>query len=174
MLVGNSFGGAVALQSALAHPELVEKLVLVGSGFPGWSFGEEMEANWSEEQAAIEAGDLDEATEVSVRFWVAPEHRDFVRPMQRRALELQTAHAEPEVLWPEPRPLSSLRMPTLVVIGERDQADFHAIARHLAAEIPDARLVEVADAGHLVGVERPAALNRLLLDFLNGNVEGAQ
>ncbi len=166
ILVGNSFGGAVALQTALAYPDRVEKLVLVGSGLPGWSFGEEMQANWDDEQAAIDAGDLDAATEVSVRFWVAPEHRDFVRPMQRRALELQTAHAEPEVLWPELPPLSTLRMPTLVVVGERDQPDFHAIARHLAAEIPVARFAEVARAGHLVGVERPDELNRLLLAFL--------
>ena len=57
LLVGNSFGGAVALQTALAHQDRVEKLVLVGSGFPGWSFGEEMTANWQEEQAALEAGD---------------------------------------------------------------------------------------------------------------------
>jgi len=70
------------------------------------------------------------------------------------------------VLWPELRPLSELRVPTLVVIGERDKADFHAIARHLAAEIPDARLVEVAGAGHLVGVEAADELNRLLLEFL--------
>jgi pimeloyl-ACP methyl ester carboxylesterase len=166
LLVGNSFGGAVALQTALARPDLVERLVLIGSGFPGWSFGEAMTANWDEERAAIDAGDLDLATEVSMRFWVASEHRDFVRPQQRLALELQTAHAEPEVLWPEPRPLSSLPMPTLVVIGEHDQPDFHAIARHLADEIPNARLVEVADAGHLVGVERPEELNRLLLEFL--------
>ena len=42
LLVGNSFGGAVALQTALAHQDRVEKLALVGAGFPGWSFGEEM------------------------------------------------------------------------------------------------------------------------------------
>jgi len=166
MLVGNSFGGAVALQTALAYQDRVEKLVLVAAGFPGWSFGEEMTANWQEEQAALEAGDLDRATGVSVDFWVAPAFRDEVRPQQRRALELQTAHAEPDVLWPELRPLSELRVPTLVVIGERDKADFHAIARHLAAEIPDARLVEVAGAGHLVGVEAADELNRLLLEFL--------
>ena len=65
-------------------------------------------------------------------FWVAPEHRDEVRPQQRLALELQTAHEEPELIWPEPTPLSSLGMPVLVVVGDQDKPDFITIARHLA------------------------------------------
>ena len=61
-----------------------------------------------------------------------------MRPQQRRALELQTAHEEPEVLWPELAELSTLAMPTLVVVGEDDKGDFRAIAEHLAEQIPDA------------------------------------
>jgi pimeloyl-ACP methyl ester carboxylesterase len=166
MLVGNSFGGAVALQTALAHPDRVERLVLVGSGFPGWSFGEEMQLNWEQAQAAFDAGDLDAAADLSVDFWVAPPHREFVRPQQLRALEHEAARPDAEAVWPDVPPLSSLRMPTLVVIGEQDKADFHAIARHLVDEISGARLVEVAGAGHLVGVEQPERLNALLLEFL--------
>ena len=102
-----------------------------------------------------------------MEFWVAPEHRDEVRPQQRRALELQTAHEEPEVIWPELAPLSSLadadarrrRRPTT-------SRDFLTIAEHLAEEIPGAELAVVAGAGHLVGVDRPEELNALLLEFL--------
>ena len=165
-LVGNSFGGAVALRTALAYPERVSKLVLVGSGLPAWDFTEEMRAYWAEEEAAVDAGDLDRATQVNLDFWVKPEHHDEVRPQQRRALELQTAHEEPELLWPPEAPLSSLSMPTLVVVGERDKADFRAIAQHLGEGIPDAELVVVPGAGHLVGVDEPEELNALLLEFL--------
>jgi 3-oxoadipate enol-lactonase len=101
-----------------------------------------------------------------MEFWIAPEHRDELRPQQRRAFELQSAHEEPEVLWPELPPLDSLAPPTLVVVGDRDQPDFRAIAEHIAATAPDARLEVVAGAGHLVGVDRPEELNALLLDFL--------
>ena len=166
VLVGNSFGGAVALRTALAHPERVSKLALVGSGLPAWDWTEEMRAYFDREEKAFEAGDLDAATEINLEFWVKPVHRDEVRPQQRRALELQTAHEEPEVIWPDMPALSTLTMPTLVVVGEDDKPDFHAIAQHLAEEIPDADLAVVPGAGHLVGVDQPEELNALLLEFL--------
>jgi 3-oxoadipate enol-lactonase len=166
-VVGNSFGGAVALRTALAHRDRVPRLVLVGSGFPAWDWTEELRAQWAAEEEAEAAGDLDAVVQMRLDFWLAPEHHDEVRPQQRRAFELQTAHDEPELLWPDLAPLSSLRMPTLVVVGEHDKADFRAIAHHLAEEIPDADLAVVPGAGHLVGVEQPEELNALLLEFLS-------
>ena len=44
VLIGNSFGGAIALRTALAHPELVERLVLVAAGLPAWDWTEVMRA----------------------------------------------------------------------------------------------------------------------------------
>jgi pimeloyl-ACP methyl ester carboxylesterase len=169
-LVGNSFGGAIALRTALAHQDRVSRLVLVDSGLPAWDWTEEMRDYWAREAEAVDAGDLDAATEVNLDFWVRPEHRDEVRPQQRRALELQTAHEEPEVLWPEMPPLASLELPVLVVAGEDDKPDFLAIAQHLAEEIPGAELVTVPRAGHLVGLDQPDVLNELLLDFLQDGV----
>jgi pimeloyl-ACP methyl ester carboxylesterase len=169
-LVGNSFGGAIALRTALAHQDRVSRLVLVDSGLPAWDWTEEMRDYWAREAEAVDAGDLDAATEVNLDFWVRPEHRDEVRPQQRRALELQTAHEEPEVLWPEMPPLATLELPVLVVAGEDDKPDFLAIAQHLAEEIPGAELVTVPRAGHLVGLDRPDVLNELLLDFLQDGV----
>ena len=165
-LVGNSFGGAIALRTALAHPDRVKKLVLAGSGLPAWDYTEEMREYWAAEEKAFEADDLDGATEINMEFWVKPEHRDEVRPQQRRALELQSAHPEPELIWPELTPLSTLTMPTLVIVGDDDKDDFKKIAQHLAEEIPDADLVVVPGAGHLVGIDQPAELNALLLEFL--------
>jgi len=93
-----------------------------------------------------------------------------VRPQQRRALELQTAHEEPDVIWPEMPELSSLEVPTLVVVGSEDKPDFLAIGQHLAEQIPGAELAIVEGAGHLVGLDRPDELNALLLEFLQDGV----
>jgi pimeloyl-ACP methyl ester carboxylesterase len=168
-LVGNSFGGAVALRTALANPDRVSRLVLVDAGLPAWDWTEEMRDYWAREEAAWDAGDLDAATEVNLDFWVKPEHRDEVRPQQRRSLELQ-AERDTEILWPEMTPLDTLTMPVLVVVGEEDKPDFRAIAHHLAEQIPGAELAMVPDAGHLVGLDRPDELNRLLVDFLQDSV----
>jgi 3-oxoadipate enol-lactonase len=164
-LVGNSFGGRVALETALARPELVERLVLVAPGLADWPLSEERRALAERREALLEAGDLDGAAELNLEAWVAPEHRDEVRPQQRRALELQAAFPDAELRWPEPRPLADLSVPALVVVGDRDLPDFRAIAEHVAAET-GAELAVVAGAGHLVGLDRPEELNRLLLGFL--------
>lgn len=166
-LVGNSFGGMVALRAALAHQDEVSRLVLVGAGFPTWDWSQELKDYWAAEGEAVDAGDLDRATQVNLDFWVEPEHQEEVRVQQRLALELQTAHEEPEVLWPEMPPLSTLDIPTLVVVGDDDKVDFKAIAQHLAEEIPNADLAVVAGAGHLVGLDQPEELNALLLEFLS-------
>jgi 3-oxoadipate enol-lactonase len=169
-LVGNSLGGGIALRTALVHPELVERLVLVGSGMPDWEWSAELEAYFEREEEAITRGDLDAATDVNVEFWVAPEHRDEVRPQLHRAIELQTAPDAAEPIWPDLPPLESLATPTLVVVGDRDKDDFRRIAETIAAAAQNARLEVVSGAGHLVGLDRPDELNRLLLEFLEDGV----
>lgn len=86
--------------------------------------------------------------------------------MQRQAYELQTDAAEPEVHWPQHKPLSSLHLPTLVLIGEDDRPDFHAIATRVANEAPDARLEVVPGARHFPSLEEPDEFERLVFPFL--------
>jgi 3-oxoadipate enol-lactonase len=68
VLVGNSFGGMVALRTALAHPKNVERLVLVAAALPAWDWTEEMRGYFEAEGQAAESGDLDAATELSMEF----------------------------------------------------------------------------------------------------------
>ena len=173
-VVGCSFGGRIALELASTRPDLVERLVLVGSGLGRWEWSDGAKAGFAEEEAAIERGDLDAAAGAQARMWLAddadPSVRALTEEMTRRSYELQIP-MEDQVTgsWPEPpleERLGEIRAPTLVVVGSNDVEDIREIGDQLVGEIAGARLEVVEGAGHLPSLERPRELNRLLLDFL--------
>lgn len=178
-VIGVSMGGHVALDVAIAHPELVERLIVVGSGINGWEHGEGMRALWATEEEAWERGDLDEVAWINVRGWldgpsrgpdaVAAELRRRVFEMQRRALDYDNDDAKGGWLVESRRDrLADVRAPTLVLVGELDQPDFGDIARFLAASIPGAIFHELPGVAHLPPMEDPAGFTRVVLDFLGG------
>jgi 3-oxoadipate enol-lactonase len=180
-LVGASLGGRVALEVAVARPDLVAKLVLVAPGLPGLDWSERVRTYGDAEDEAVARGDLEAATELNLRMWVDgprrtpgdvdPSVRAAVAEMQRRALELQAPlweEAEEDLLVPDVATrLGEVHAPALVVIGDEDIDDMQAVARKLAAEIPDAHLATISGAAHLPSLEQPAAFNELALAFLS-------
>jgi len=182
-VVGSSLGGRVALELALYRPELVERLVVIAPGLPGWEWSPETRAGWTDEETAYESGDPEAAAEASVRMWVdgpqrSPEEvdpaiRSAVAGMVLRSYEMQAdgweAGAREEAVLEPPvnLRLQEIRCPTLVIIGERDVTDMRAIAAHVADSVDDARLVEVAGAAHLPSLEQADEVNALLLSFLS-------
>jgi 3-oxoadipate enol-lactonase len=183
-VVGNSLGGRVALELAVHRPELVERLVLIAPGLPGWEWVDDTRAGWAAEEAAYEARDFETAAEESVRLWVDgpdrspedvdPELRATVTAMVLRSYELQEgaweagAREEDVLDAPVDGRLDEVRCPTLVIVGEDDVVDMRAIAAHLAGSIEGARLATIANAGHLPSLERADEVNELLLSFLAG------
>jgi len=181
-VVGCSLGGRVALELAVHRPELVEQLVLIAPGLPGWDWSAEPRVGWAAEEAAFERGDLDAAAEACLRLWidgprrspdeVDPALRSAVREMVLRSYELEQTTAgtdsrEEDVLDPPVGDrLGEVSCPTLVLVGEEDIADMQAIAAHVAASIPGARAETVSGASHLPSLERPDEVNPLLLSFL--------
>jgi 3-oxoadipate enol-lactonase len=179
-VVGASLGGRVALELAVLRPDLVERLVLIAPGLPGWAFADATRAGWAAEEAAFERGDFEAAAEASLRQWIdgprrAPEAvdrklRSAVREMLLRSYELQSGeeHEEDVLEPPINERLGDVRCPTLVIVGDEDIADMQGIAAHVAGSIDGARLVTVAGASHLPSLERPGEVDALLMPFLLG------
>ena len=170
-LVGASFGGRVALDLAASHPERVTGLVLAGAGLPDHDWSPEVEGFGEAEDDALAAGDLDRATDVNVEFWVpdAPDWvREAIREQQRAAFALQVGSAAEDALLTDDLParLAEIAVPALVLVGERDHADFHVLAERLARSLPRAERAAIAGAGHLPSLEQAEAFDEVVLRFL--------
>lgn len=170
-IVAASAGGQVALQVASRWSDLVSHLMLINSAYalpPTRS----VQRFARREDALLEAGDLDGATELNVATWLGPDAdddaRELVRTMQRHAFDVQLAAGDD--INEEAGPaidLAAITARTLVVSGGQDLDHFRAIANHLAGHIPGARHTQLGWAGHLPNLERPAETTALISEFLD-------
>lgn len=174
-LVGNSFGGAIAMRIALIAPERVSALVLISAPPPVIQDpSAQLQAVGEAEEAALARDDLASAVEAIVNGWTLPDApaalRERVATMQRRAFILQNATPNvseaPDPLAERLQALSEITVPTLVAAGERDMPDFIEGSIDMAGVIPGASHALIPHAGHLAPLETPNLFQKLLLDFL--------
>ncbi|MER7705774.1 alpha/beta hydrolase [Kitasatospora sp. NPDC097605] len=174
-LVGASWGGRVAVDFTLTHPERVHALALLAAPWPGYHWSADMIAYDEAETAALAAGDLDTAVQVNLDMWVrgparrwedvAPGTADRLRGPLRTSLANQAAVGE-HSQGVTTGDLATITAPTLVATGSLDVADFQDIGRRYAAGIPAAQLIEFPTAAHLIPVDAPTELTTALLPFL--------
>jgi 3-oxoadipate enol-lactonase len=180
-IIGVSFGSAIALDFTLAHPDVVASLVMVSPGASGVEPSERIRQFIRDENALVEQGDIEGATELNMRLWVDGIHR---RPEQVNATVRQRVydmqyHAftipmpdgveEEELHPPAITCLSEVRAPTLIIVGDLDLPEKLQLAAQLASDIPGARQHIIAGAAHMPSMEQPEAFKRVVLDFLNGS-----
>jgi 3-oxoadipate enol-lactonase len=179
-LVGCSFGGAVAIDTALAHPGRISALALLGSAVGGHEWSDEVNELWDSVAGDVDKDDLHATAEAEVRFWVVGPRRqpasvdaeflDFAREMDRAALAAEAALGavpQRELDPPAIGRLGEIRIPVLAAAGASDVPDILRLADLIAAQVPGGtRLPDVPDAGHLLPLERPDQINPALLAFL--------
>ena len=175
VLGGLSFGGLASLHFALAHPTRVRALLLVDSG-PGFK-NPEAQARWmaqvertgkllETEGAAVLVAGRSAATAIGRRPEL-PAARAAARAIaaqEPRALALfgrRIAGPAPCVI----DELARLTMPSLVIVGEEDEAYLRA-AEVMTAKLPNAIRVTIPKAGHLVNLEEPEAFDAAVAAFL--------
>jgi pimeloyl-ACP methyl ester carboxylesterase len=185
-VVGNSMGGFIAAELAIAFPQRVERLVLVSAA--GIS-------TYSEPRAtrALPAIRRAERILAATGAWVATKSDAVARRPRLRRATLDLVLRHPDRL---PAPLASEQLrgagkpgflqglaavleydlrerfpeiacPTLIVWGAGDRLIGVRDADAFAELIPDARKVIFEDTGHMAMLERPAAFNPLLREFLS-------
>jgi len=168
--VGYSMGGRVTLHLALARPELVRALALLGATAGIDDDGERIARRDADEALArsIEAEGADAFLErwlAQPMFAAVPPEPSGARCRDASALaaslrSLGTGTQAP--LWDR---LATVEAPVLVLAGERDEK-FRALGRRLAATLPHAELATVAGAGHAAHLERPEAFLEVLRPWL--------
>lgn len=178
-LVGCSFGANIAVETCLAHPDRVDGLVLIAPGLGEGGSTEEMRRFIEDEEAALERGDLDGATELNLRMWVDgpsrgpgeadPAVRERVRVMQRAAFEMAMPEGVERTRLDPPaeRRLHEIAVPTVVVIGALDVPFVLRVAERIEREAPGARRVVVPGVAHMVSMEAPGEFTGLLREFLD-------
>jgi len=170
-LAGYSMGGRIALSSALAAPDRIARLTLIGAS-PGLSDAAERRARRAADEALadrIEGGGI----EAFAREWAAlPLWADQPPAVAAAAHAMRLAQSPAGlaaalrglgtgVMAPLWERLPELTIPVTLIVGERD-AKFRAIAEQMADALPDAALHVVPGAGHAVQLEAPAAVADLL------------
>jgi pimeloyl-ACP methyl ester carboxylesterase len=177
-LVGFSLGGGPALALAASQPERVSRLVLadVGAGADDPVKVQWMARRWI---TLIGQGDIDELVCDMLRselfkFYARRSTRRrehmaaLIRatPVDGLRFTLSEVMVKRKSLFRLTGALQSVRVPTLILLGEHDYVCSKA-ARLMAQNIPGAVLKTIADSGHMSPLEQPAAFNAALMEFLS-------
>ncbi|HLF25482.1 MAG TPA: alpha/beta fold hydrolase [Anaerolineae bacterium] len=149
VLIGHSFGGALAAEYAVRHPERLDRLVLISTA------GEYSIYAWAR---------------LLLRFPVRI--LNAIRPLVRRSLfapphVLKAFHNNNLSKWNGWNLFQEIHVPTLVITGHRDIVFPHAVFSEVPRRIPGAQHVEVPVSAHMVMLERADAVNRAIARFID-------
>lgn len=170
-ILGVSFGGMIAMQLALARPDLVRSLILAACPPEIPEAGRE---GILERGRAAETGGMAAVLDDTLTRWFTPSFMstDAVARIRDRLLQNDPSNwaaaweavAEHDAL----DRLKTVRAPTLVVAGEADAATPLAAKHAIANAIPDSRLEILAGAPHMLQIERADDFADLVSGFLAG------
>lgn len=172
--VGYSMGGRVALHAALAHPDVVQRLVLIGATA---GIDDEIERAQRRENDELLASRIERiGVGPFVDEWLDnPLFAGLTAATAMRADRLANSASglasslrlagtgTQEPLWAR---LDEVRCPTLILVGQRD-AKFRELGERLVAGLADASMRVIADSGHSVHLEQPDATADAVLDFVD-------
>jgi pimeloyl-ACP methyl ester carboxylesterase len=171
VLIGNGFGGTVALAFALAHPERISKLVLSDAAA---SFPDEGRQAFAVMAEKVAEGGLGSVAEIAARRVYSPaylaahpekiaERQEVLLKIDPKAFQAACRILQEIDLLPL---LHHLQVPTLVVCGEFDQATPPALNKQIVAKVAGSRYVELPGCGHCPPLEQPEQFIAAIKEFV--------
>jgi pimeloyl-ACP methyl ester carboxylesterase len=186
VLVGHDWGGVIAWAFGIAHPELLERLIIINAPHPA-IFAREIRENPAQQRASRYM--LTFRTPQAEGLLSSDNYAPLIEALSRDLGERFTAadRAAYREAWSQPGALTGglnyyraagagpsggdgahliVRVPTLVIWGERDEALLAGNLVGLERFVPDLTIERIPDGSHWVVHEQPERVNRLIRDFL--------
>ena len=166
VLIGHSFGGAIALMYALRYPQELQGIIIIGSG-----------ARLRVHPVFL--APCEEAIKGSPQKWyelVEEMYRLTPQDYKREMVEKQKTIGPAVMLndflccdkFDVMDRVHGIKVPTLIICGESDVMTPVKFANYLRDKIADSRVMVVPQSGHFVFAEKPEAVNEAIEDFLKG------
>ncbi|MBK5355807.1 alpha/beta fold hydrolase [Pseudomonas sp. TH41] len=173
-VVGNSYGGALALAMAIRYPQRVRRLVLMGAAGVDFELTQGLDDVWGyvpsvkgmrhlmDGFAYNKALISDELAELRYRASIRPGYQEafaqmFPAPRQRWVDALASPEAD----------IRALDKATLIIHGREDRIVPPVTSKKLFELIDQAQLHMFGRCGHWTQIEHAARFNKLVTDFLN-------
>ena len=172
-MVGNSFGGALALRLAARYPERVDRLVLMGSVGVLFPLTAGLDAVWGHKPSVENMRRLLDVFAYDPRYAT-----DELAELRHRAATRPGVHEAYAAMFPAPRQdkvvemavpeaaIAALPHETLIVHGRDDRVIPLANSLRLLDLVPNSQLHVFAKCGHWVQIEHTARFNTLVTEFL--------
>ena len=172
VIVGSSSGGALAIDFAIARPQVVDGLFLIGPVLHGMAYTAYFQERGNRNNEPLQRDDVKAVAKnwSEDRFLIAGPNEGA----RRKIYEQLVANAEKvkfndrfeqTLSPPASKRLAEIRAPTLILVGEADIADVHAHCGAINAGIRDSTQEVIKDAGHLIQLEKPGEVAKRIDDF---------
>ncbi|CAN5788142.1 alpha/beta hydrolase [soil metagenome] len=179
-VIGASMGGIISQALAVGHPDRVRSLVLACTACRHFEWRLELLSDWAEQAQAL---GMREFVRRNLRWLVGPRSLRrlapamavlgplaFNVPVASFVAQLGAIASMDDAVRDE---LSTIAVPTLVVVGSQDVLTTQGDSEEIVSLIADAELAVVRGGAHLFMVEHAGAFNRTVVDFLDRVVERA-
>lgn len=165
VLVGCSMGGSTAINLALSDPDRVAALVLLCPGVTGYPRPDEPELD-AEYEALVRADDVEGLVQLGLRLWGGAGADEAVAAQLRAAVPAWSTQGTYQRADPPAYDrLGELRMPSVLMVGDRDRSIVAACGGAVAARIPGCRFSWLPGVDHFPPLRAPELVAAAILEY---------